>query len=151
MVGTTTTIVVRCFVIQNVWVPKEHLRGNTHTSIFQPGIKCSNGLLSSVWVTTGIWLGVMRRSWGLLVDGRSGDVVIGGALDGMMVVVSDESLKWILWFCSVLASTNGCSGCRGDEGSPKKKEHNDIFSCVRGLSMFTGRLDKNTSYVNDSY
>jgi hypothetical protein len=38
-------------------------------------------------------LGVMRRSWGLLVDGRSGDVVVGGALDDMMVVVSVESLK----------------------------------------------------------
>jgi hypothetical protein len=43
-----STIVVRCIVIQNVWVPKEHLRGNTHASIFRPGIKCSNGLLSSV-------------------------------------------------------------------------------------------------------
>ena len=138
MVGTTTTIVVRCIVIQNVWVTKEHLRGNAHTSIFRPGIKCSNGFLSSVWVTTGIWLGVMRRSWGLLVDGRSGDVVVGGALDDMMVVVSVELLKGKLWFCSLL-------GCRGDEGSPKKMEHNDFFSCVRGLSMLTDRLDQKTS------
>jgi len=35
----------------------------------------------------------MRRSWGLLVDGRSRDVVVEGALDDMMVVVSVESLK----------------------------------------------------------
>jgi len=49
-------------------------------------------------------LGVMRRSWGLLVDGRSGDVVVGGALDDMMVVVSVESLKGKLWFCSVLSA-----------------------------------------------
>jgi hypothetical protein len=36
---------------------------------------------------------VMRRSWGLLVDGRSGDVVVGGALDDMVVVVSVVWLK----------------------------------------------------------
>ena len=35
----------------------------------------------------------MRRSWGLLVDGRSRDVVVEGALDDMMVVVSVESLR----------------------------------------------------------
>jgi hypothetical protein len=36
-------------------------------------------------------------------------------------------------------SAIGCSGWRGDEGSPKKTEHNDLFSCERGLSMLTGR------------
>jgi hypothetical protein len=34
------------------------------------------------------------------VDGRSGDVVIGGALDDMMVVVSVEPLKRNLCFCA---------------------------------------------------
>ena len=113
-----------------------HLDGN---------IKCSNGLFSSVWVTTGIWLGVMRRSWGLLVDGRSGDVVVGGALDDMVVVVSVISLKGNVWFCDLLAATFCCSLWRGDEGSPKKTERNDFFSCGRGLLMLTGRRYQKTS------
>ena len=108
-------------------------------------INCSNGLFSSVWVTTGIRLGVMRRSWRLLVDGRSGDVVVGGALDDMVVVVSVISLKGNVWFCDLLASTFCCSLWRGDEGSPKKTERNDFFSCGRGLLMLTGRRYQKTS------
>ena len=38
-------------------------------------------------------MGVMRRSWGLWVDGRSGDVVVGGGFVDRVVVVSVESLK----------------------------------------------------------
>ena len=34
------------------------------------------------------------------MDGRSGDMVIGGALDDMMVVVSVEQLKINLCFCA---------------------------------------------------
>ena len=40
---------------------------------------------------------------------------------------------------------NQLLGLEGDEGSPKKTEHNDCFSCVRGLSMLTDRLDQKTS------
>jgi hypothetical protein len=79
------------------------------------------------------------------VDGRSGDVVIGDALDDMVVVVSVESLKGNLFFCAQPLSAIGCLGCRGDEGTPKKTEHNNIFSCERGLSMLTGRRYQKTS------
>ena len=37
-----------------------------------------------------------------------------------------------MFFLTQLMSTNCCSRWRGDEGSPKKTEHNDFFSCGRG-------------------
>ena len=87
----------------------------------------------------------MRRSWWLLVDGRSGDVVVGGALDDMVVVLSVLSLKGNVYFLTQLLSTFCCSLWRGDEGSPKKTERNDFFSCGRGLLMLTGRRYQKTS------
>jgi hypothetical protein len=50
------------------------------------------------------------------VDGWSGDVVVGGALDDMVVVVSVVSLKGNVFFLTLLLSTNWCSLWRGDEG-----------------------------------
>jgi hypothetical protein len=79
------------------------------------------------------------------VDGRSEDVVVGGALDDMVVVVSVVSLKGNVYFLTQLMSQYRCSLWRGDEGSPKKTEHNDFFSCVRGLLMLTGRRYQKTS------
>ena len=72
-------------------------------------------------------------------------MVVGGALDDMMVVVSVESLKGNVFFLTQPLAAFGCSGWRGDEGSPKKTEHNDFFSCERGLSMLTGRRYQKTS------
>jgi hypothetical protein len=44
----------------------------------------------------------------------------------------------------VVTQTEENSPFQGREGSPKKTEHNDFFSCERSLSMLTGRRYQKT-------
>ena len=62
----------------------------------------------------------------LAPDGWSGGVFVGGVLDYMMVVVSDNSVwKFLGDFRLLLALPHGLRW-RGDMGSPKKSENTNF-------------------------
>ena len=73
----------------------------------------------------------MKVLWGLGADVWYGDVLVGGVLYDIMVVVSDYSVWRFLGYLRLMSEVSRGLNCRDDMVLLKKLENTDILSMTK--------------------